>query len=110
MEDNFGPDADGNIHHGDMILSPEQYNAEYGDRVTGHYAIAGSRWRWPNGGNQIKHFLNFGFGNIDHKLICFSFLVIPYRFGFGLSDHEKSKVKDVIARFNRQFSGCLQIK
>ena len=49
-----GPDADGFYYVDDFILTEDQYQARYGNGSQSLSGIAGDRYRWPNGGNQIK--------------------------------------------------------
>ena len=42
-------DEEGNFVVGDMVLSPEQFDYEFGDDPSVNSGIAGERFRWPGG-------------------------------------------------------------
>ena len=48
-----GPDPDGYYYIDDQIMDADQYEARYGDGGSALSGVADTRYRWPNGGNEI---------------------------------------------------------
>ncbi|TRY73693.1 hypothetical protein TCAL_15754 [Tigriopus californicus] len=84
QESDIPRDEDGNYIVGDMILSPEQYKADFlGEDLRS--GIRGDKYRWPGG-------------------------IIPYRMDGTLTSSERRDVVGSIGRFNKIMAGCLKIR